>query len=323
MVPIADMPPALLAALIVSALAAATLLAAAGLGQLGGALRLAGRARRLRGGRRAGRGEGAVRLERAAPPRGRLVKLAAALGLAAPGGAAVSRRRLALFALGAVLAALLLARAGAALPLAFPAGLGVAAGLARLLSRREAARRARAFEQQVPDLLGLLVRCVRAGLPAAEAVAEAAREMPAPAGPLMAEADRQMRLGRGLEEALWDVAAAVRLAEFDFLCVAVSIQRETGGNLAETLAELETTVRKRLALRLKVRALSSEARASALIIGALPLVMAAALALVAPSYLAPLFATEPGRLLLAAAAASLGFGAFVMARLVAAQDAAR
>lgn len=266
---------------------------------------------------------GPVRLERDTIDDTRLaVRLARGSGLLAPGERVPPPRRLAGFALVALGLALLLGRAGLAMPAALPAALLLAAAGFRWHRWRTAFAFARAFEAQLPDAIGLMVRCVRAGVPVAEAMAEAGSEMPAPAGPLFAEADRQIRLGRPLEAALFDMATTVRLAEFNFLCVAVAVQRETGGNLAETLARLEATVRKRLALRLKIRALTSEARASAVIIGALPLVMAAGLNLLAPDYLAPLFETGPGRLLLATAAGSLLIGAGIMSHLVRRETAA-
>ncbi|WP_448581180.1 type II secretion system F family protein [Thermaurantiacus sp.] len=264
-----------------------------------------------------------ARLERETVDETRLVfRVAALCGLLAPGERMPPRLRLVLFALVVFAFAFLLARVGLAAPATVALALFFAAGGFRWHRWRQEAAMARAFEAQLPDTIGLMVRCVRAGIPVAEAVAEAGSEMAAPAGPLFAAADRQIRLGRPLEQALWDIAATVRLAEFNFLCVAVAVQRETGGNLAETLAALETTVRKRLALRLKVRALTSEARASALIIGALPLLMAVGLAFLAPDYLTPLLVTDPGRLLLATAVGALGLGGAIMSHLVRRETAA-
>lgn len=191
--------------------------------------------------------------------------------------------------------------------------------VARLLLRRAAAREEEKFKAQLPDAIALMVRGIRAGVPVTEAVAEVGREFPAPVGPAFRGAHEQVRLGQPLEGALWAVAARVRLPEMNFLCVTVAVQRETGGNLGETLSQLEGMIRKRAALQLKVRALSSEARASALIIGALPLLMAAALFVMAPDYVAPLIETGPGRLLMATAAACLVLGGLVMVHIVRSQ----
>lgn len=313
------LPPLAVAAILVAALAAAVLAALAAVRQLLAGAALRARARRAAALRARPPAErlGAARLEREAVDTSRpAIRLARLAGLLAPGECAPPPLRLALFALFASGIALLLARAGLGVPAALPPALLAAAGAFRWRRWREGAAVTRAFEAQLPDAIGLMVRCVRAGVPVAEALSEAGAEMAAPAGPLFAAADRQVRLGRPLEAALWDMAAAVRVPEFNFLCVSIAVQRETGGNLAETLSGLEATVRKRLALRLKVRALTSEARASALIIGALPLMMAAGLALLAPDYLAPLFETGPGRLLLATAVGSLLIGGGIMSHLV-------
>lgn len=202
-----------------------------------------------------------------------------------------------------------------ALPLAPPLLLLL---LRRALAHAGARRQARLL-RLLPDALALMVRALRAGVPLAEAVAEAARECPAPLGREFARVHEAVRLGQPLEAALWDLARRAGAAEFDFLCVTVALQRETGGNLAVTLAGLETMIRKRQALGLKVRALSSEARTSALIIGALPVLMALGLALLAPDYLAPMVATSAGQLLLLLAAGMLATGALAMAGLVRAQ----
>jgi tight adherence protein B len=188
--------------------------------------------------------------------------------------------------------------------------------LGRLLLGRLGARRRAALLAQLPDALALLVRGLRAGVPLSAAIAEAAREVPTPLGAELSRVSERVGLGQPIEAALWAMARRAGLAEVDFLCVTVALQRETGGNLAITLAELEAMVRKREALGLKVRALSAEARTSAFIIGALPVLMALGLAVLAPDYLAPMLQTGPGRMLLAAALLSLGTGALVMAQLV-------
>ncbi len=173
-------------------------------------------------------------------------------------------------------------------------------------------RRARAgFARDFPDAVALLVRSLRAGLPIDAGLAEVARG----AGPVAAACRGvidNLRLGQPLDRALWAAARPVALPEFDFLVVTIALQRETGGNLAQTLAQLEATLRARRQLALKVRAMAGEARASALIIGSLPFVMAVLLALVAPDYLLPLVTEALGRVLLAGGLVSIAIGALVM-----------
>lgn len=101
-----------------------------------------------------------------------------------------------------------------------------------------------------------------------------------------------------------------------FLVVTLSIQRETGGNLAETLENLDNILRRRRQMRLKVRAMSSEARASAMIIGSLPFIMMGVLSFVSPEYISLLFTTDRGNHLLMAAAASMTFGIGIMTKMV-------
>lgn len=214
---------------------------------------------------------------------------------------------------------LLLAAAGVSGGLLFLLSPVVALLLVRVGLRRASARWRDSFRTQLPDAIGLMVRGIRAGVPVAEAVADVGREFHAPIGPAFKGVHEQVRLGQPLESALWTVATQVGTAEMNFLCVAIAVQRETGGNLAETLSHLEQMIRKRTALQLKVRALSSEARTSALIIGALPLLMGAVLFVMAPDYVAPLVETGAGRLLLGTAVACLAVGALAMTHIVRSQ----
>ena len=101
-----------------------------------------------------------------------------------------------------------------------------------------------------------------------------------------------MQLGAPIEAALWRVAKTVQTDEFNFLIVAMSIQRDTGGNLAETLANLSTLLRARQQLRLKIRAFTSEARATMLIMAGLPFLVGGGLFLISPKYMGPLIFTR-------------------------------
>jgi tight adherence protein B len=98
--------------------------------------------------------------------------------------------------------------------------------------------------------------------------------------------------------------------------ISIAVQQETGGNLAEILQNLVSLMRRRSQVKLKIRAMSSEARASAMIIGALPFVMAGIISLIDPDYLLPLFTDPRGWLLLAAGATSLCLGLGIMAKMV-------
>ena len=160
-----------------------------------------------------------------------------------------------------------------------------------------------------------MIRSLRAGLPVSAAVAEVARGG-GPVAAAFAQTVEAMQLGQTLETALWSAARAIGIADFDFLVVTIALQRETGGNLAETLAGLDDTLRMRRQLALKVRAMAAEGRASALIIGSLPFAMGGLLWATSPAYLLPLFTTAPGQAMLGAGLASIAVGGFVIGQMM-------
>jgi tight adherence protein B len=125
-----------------------------------------------------------------------------------------------------------------------------------------------------------------------------------------------LTIGKNLEDALWETAERIDVAEFNFLAVSVGLQRETGGNLTETLRNLSDLLRKRQQMRLKIKALSAEARASAYIIGALPFVMLGVLYFMNPAYIGQLFTTTTGHFMLAGGLLSELVGAAVMVKMV-------
>ena len=147
-------------------------------------------------------------------------------------------------------------------------------GLPHMVLSRRIVRRTKKFVGLLPEALDLIVRGIRSGLPASEAMRTIAEEIQEPVGGEFREVTDQMRIGVAMDEALWSAAKRLAIPEFNFLVISLSIQQETGGNLAEILEKLSDMVRRREQMRLKVKAMSSEARASAMIIGSLPFVMA-------------------------------------------------
>ena len=125
-----------------------------------------------------------------------------------------------------------------------------------------------------------------------------------------------IRLGRTMEEALQDAADRLNIAEFSFFCITLAIQRETGGNLAETLAGLADVLRKRAQMKLKIKAMSSESKASAYIIGSLPFIVFALIYSINPKYMGRFFIDE--RLIGTGIGAFvwLSLGAFIMSRMI-------
>jgi tight adherence protein B len=200
--------------------------------------------------------------------------------------------------------------------LTVPAALLVGLWLPHLAVGWLAGRRALRFTVTFPEAIGLMVRSIKSGLPITESFKIVGQEVADPVGAEFRQISDQIRLGQPLEQALWDSARRIATPEMKFLVVTLSIQRETGGNLAETLENLDTVLRRRRQMRLKVRAMSSEARASAMIVGALPFLMMGILAVVDNAYMAVLFKEHLGHVLLGAGASSMAFGVMVMARMV-------
>lgn len=176
-------------------------------------------------------------------------------------------------------------------------------------------RRVAAFVALFPEAIDLMVRALRSGLPISEAIVGAGREISGPVGVEFGRVEAGMRMGRDLESLLWDIATRIDIPEFRFFIIALSVQRETGGNLAETLANLADVLRRRRQMRAKVRAMSSETRATTMILGGLPVVVMALLALTSPHYLTPLFTDVRGLLLDGVALAMLGIGVAIMIRM--------
>ena len=152
----------------------------------------------------------------------------------------------------------------------------VGVGLPHVALRQQINRRLKKFVTLMPEALDLIVRGIRSGLPASEALKTIADEIDDPVGTEFRQVTDQMRIGVALDEAMWSAARRLGIAEFNFLVISLSIQQETGGNLAEILEKLSDMVRRREQMRLKVKAMSSEARASAMIIGSLPFIMCGA-----------------------------------------------
>lgn len=205
---------------------------------------------------------------------------------------------------------------GLPLPAAIAFAISLVFGGGMLFVSRLVARRAQKFLSLLPEAIELVVRAVKAGLPVSEAIALIGEEVADPVGEVFREVASNMRIGMGLEEALWQATRRVDLAEFRFLVVSVALQRETGGNLAGILSNLATMVRRREQMKLKIRAMSSEARASAAIIGSLPFLVGAIIFAINPDYIAKLFVDPRGQMLALFGLASMLTGIAVIARLV-------
>jgi tight adherence protein B len=176
-------------------------------------------------------------------------------------------------------------------------------------------KRQKLFLKLFPDAIDLMVRGLRAGLPVAESFINVSKELPPPMGDTFGMIAQQTQLGMPMEKALAENATKLALTEFNFFVTTIILQRETGGNLGEILNNLSEMLRQRHMMRLKIGALSSEARASAYIIGALPFLVFGILMAISPDYLDPLFNDIRGNHALIGAGCSLGMGAFIMKRM--------
>lgn len=149
-----------------------------------------------------------------------------------------------------------------------------------------------------------------------ESIATVGREMEDPVGVEFRRIADGVRFGQQLEEVLWETAKRLSLPEFNFFVISLSVQRETGGNLGETLANLSDILRRRKQMKLKIKAMSSEARASAMILGSLPFVMFGIVYAMNPSYASELFTDPRGMMMAAAGVTSMMIGIGVMAKMV-------
>jgi len=218
--------------------------------------------------------------------------------------------------LGSLAMAVVFRAAGLPFAAAAPAGFSAAFGGGAVLVARMRRRRATRFLALLPEAIDLVVRAVKSGLPVSEAIALIGEEVDDPVGEVFREVASNMRIGMSLEEALWTAVRRVDVPEFRFLVVSITLQRETGGNLAGILANLGTMVRRREQMKLKVRAMSSEARAAAMIIGSLPFLVGLVIFFVNPDYVMKLFVDPRGQLLALGGMTSMSVGIFVIARLV-------
>ena len=195
-------------------------------------------------------------------------------------------------------------------------GLLLALGLPYLVVGMTIKKRVANFNTRFPDAIDLLVRGLKSGLPVTETFQVVSQELPGPVGEEFKGVVERIRIGNTMEAALLESADMLGTPEFQFFCITIQIQRETGGNLAETLGNLSDVLRKRAQMKLKIRAMSSEAKASAYIVGALPFFVFAIVWTVNPSYLAGFFVEE--RLMIAGVGGMIwmSIGAGIMAKMI-------
>jgi tight adherence protein B len=211
---------------------------------------------------------------------------------------------------------LLLLSRGAPFLLSLLLGCFVGIGLPHFVIGKMILRRVAKFTANFPDAIELMVRGLRSGLPITETLGIVSSEVPGPVGIEFRIVADKMKIGRTMEAALQDTADRLGTPEFQFFVITLAIQRETGGNLAETLSNLADVLRKRAQMKLKIRAMSSESKASAMIVGALPFIVFGLVYMMNPEYMSKFFTDD--RLIVAGLGGMLwmGIGVFVMAKMV-------
>jgi tight adherence protein B len=185
-----------------------------------------------------------------------------------------------------------------------------------LVLRYLRSRRQKKFGAQFPDGLDMIVRSLRAGHPVPVAISMVAREMQDPIGSEFGVLADEITYGANLESGLRSLYFRVGQADLPLFVTAVAIQGTTGGNLGEILQNLSTVIRERFKMRRKIRALAAEARASALILSSLPILIFAAIQIVTPEFYASVWDEDMTKKTLAAAGGWMMVGNFIMYRLV-------
>ena len=205
---------------------------------------------------------------------------------------------------------------GAPFMLAFFVGLFAGVAIPHFVVGFLIKRRLNQFNSNFPDAIELMVRGLRSGLPITETLGIVAGEIGGPVGLEFRAVSDKMKIGRTMEAALQETSDRLGTAEFQFFVITLAIQRETGGNLAETLSNLADVLRKRGQMKLKIRAMSSESKASAYIVGSLPFVVFTLVWMINPGYMGGFF--EDQRLIVAGLGGLcwMGIGVFIMAKMV-------
>ena len=222
------------------------------------------------------------------------------------------------YASGGILAVVFLALMlkGAPILLCLFVGLMLGIGIPHFVVGYFIKRRLAKFTAKFPDAIELLVRGLRSGLPISETIAVVGAEIDGPVGVEFRSIADKMKIGRTMDAALQETADRLGTPEFQFFVITIAIQRETGGNLAETLSNLADVLRKRGQMKLKIKAMSSESKASAYIVGALPFIVFVMIWWISGDYMQRFFVDQ--RLILTGLGGLvwMGIGGFIMAKMV-------
>jgi len=227
----------------------------------------------------------------------------------------ISRFAILCLGIGLAVALLLFLVLGQPLPVCLAGGIVAGLGLPFVTLDVLAKRRVAQFIAEFPEALDLMVRGLKSGLPLGESISTIARDMSGPIAEEFSYADEATQVGVPLEDALTQIGKRITSPDYRFFAVAISVQRETGGNLGETLQNLADILRKRRQMKLKIRAMTSEVRTSAYVIGAMPFIIGAGIGAVSPEQTSLLFTDPRGKIMLAIGSVSYLLGVFSMWKL--------
>ncbi|CUS46051.1 MAG: type II secretion system F family protein [Pseudomonadota bacterium] len=215
-----------------------------------------------------------------------------------------------------VIVGMLLWLQGLPIALSLLLGIMLGAGIPHFVVGFFIKRRITQFTAKFPDAIELLVRGLRSGLPITETIGVVGQEVEGPVGVEFRSITDKMKIGRTMDVALQETADRLGTPEFQFFVITIAIQRETGGNLAETLANLANVLRMRGQMKLKIKAMSSESKASAYIIGSLPFIVFGMIWMINGSYMQTFFVDQ--RLMVAGGGGMIwmAIGAFIMAKMI-------
>lgn len=206
--------------------------------------------------------------------------------------------------------------AGVNIALALIMALLFGVGGPHMMVGRWISKRLEAFTGLFPEAIDLQVRGLRSGLPINESIKIVGREVDDPVGIEFRKIADAVRMGKTLEDALWAAAELLDTPDFKFFVISLAVQKETGGNLAETLENLSEILRKRHQMKLKVRALSAEGKASAYIVGSLPFIMFGITLAMNYDYASILYTDPRGIMAMGVGLVWMSLGVLIMAKMI-------
>lgn len=189
-------------------------------------------------------------------------------------------------------------------------------GIPKMVLSFKTARRQKKFLEDFPDALESMVRLLKAGMPVGEAIAMVSREFTGPVGEEMSKVYDEQKIGISMAEACLHAAERMPITEMQMFATGIAIQQQTGSSLSEILINLAKVIRARFRLKRKVQALSAEAKASAMIIGALPIIVGLGMTVINPDYMFPLYNTLKGKYMLYGAIGWMGCGVLIMKQMI-------